>query len=293
MTNREFLEEAQAYEGCPKDFAERYAYFCGYQKMAFDMLKEFVRVCDKHGILYALSSGSLLGIVRDGGQIPWDYDVDLTVPYFEKDRLCRALDEDLDGRYRYYVPGRDSRYRPSIMRIVPKGYMHQVIHVDVFFLIGLPEDRNEREAYCREVREKVRARMYVAERLSDYPYPLKTKLHNSLLKLKYLARYGKEATGDNDALFSRYDLREAPCAAAVSTKCGKSVAPAARYLGAVKYHTKHGDFLVPGDYEEYLKMKYGDWTKYLPVEKRIREVEKQCRLFEWYEGRMRKASGKV
>lgn len=36
---------------------------------------------DKHSIPYHLEGGTLLGIVRDGDLLPWDYDVDISIPF--------------------------------------------------------------------------------------------------------------------------------------------------------------------------------------------------------------------
>ena len=285
MTNQEFLAEALAYEGCPESFREDYAYFCSYQALSVEMLKDFVRICTKHDIHYTLCAGSALGVVRDGGQIPWDYDVDVYVLYNEKEKLYRALDQDLDSRFYYCAPEKDPHYRPHIIRIVPKGYVHQAIHVDVFFLIGVPDNKEERDSYCKEIRERDLARRYVAQRLSEYPYPLWAKLHQKLLKYKYLLKFGRSATGDNSKLFNRYDIREVSYVTALTEKCGNTLHPKKRFLEPDVFQSDFGEVFLPNDHIAYLQMKYGDWKQYLPIEKRIREVEKHCRLFRWYEKR--------
>lgn len=43
------------------------------------MLIEFDRICQKYGIKYSIESGTLLGAVRDGGFIPWDDVVDVSM----------------------------------------------------------------------------------------------------------------------------------------------------------------------------------------------------------------------
>lgn len=285
MTNDEFLREALSSPACPDDFEESYRYFCQYQKMATDMLRDVAGICEKNGIIYTLSSGSVLGAVRDGGQIPWDYDVDLCVPFFEKDRLYEALEKDLDERFCFYAPEKDRDYRPVFVRVVPKGYMHQAVHVDVFFMIGLPDDPEERKAYCQEVRELACARMYVAEKLSDYPYSLRAKGEALLKKGRYLLKYGEDARGSHDTLYGRYDPRTVTYVSSLSVHCGKKISPASRYLEPEHIATAFGDLAVPKDHLKYLEEKYGDWQKYMPIEKRIGEVEKICKRFKWYEER--------
>ena len=284
MTNEEFLQEALASDKCPKDFEQDYAYFCKYQQMTIDTLRAFADACRKRGVHFQLAFGSLLGAVRDGGQIPWDYDVDVIVPYAEREQLFAALNEELDPKFCYYAPEKDREYRTSFPRIVPRGIPNQMIHVDVFYVTGLPEDDAECARYCKEIRDRFDARMYTTENLADYPYNLKFKLMRKLMKCRYLLRYGpKKARGDCSEVFSRYDLKTSTRATVISGRAGKKLDPAKWYLESTEYETREGTFPVTAYYEDFLKNRFGDWQKYFPIENRIAEVRKHCRKFRWYE----------
>lgn len=48
-------------------------------KVSFMLLQTVTAILDRHGVHYALTGGTLLGIVREGRFLPWDTDVDLMV----------------------------------------------------------------------------------------------------------------------------------------------------------------------------------------------------------------------
>ena len=70
MNHAEFLEEVKSSPLCPENFEAIYADFQGFQKAALNTLKEVHRVCENNAIAYQVAYGSLLGLIRDGGQIP-------------------------------------------------------------------------------------------------------------------------------------------------------------------------------------------------------------------------------
>lgn len=76
MTFDEFEREALGSDLAQDIFKTDYAEFRKLQCLAWDALKEFCRICEKNNINYMLGFGSLLGAIRDGGQIPWDYDIE-------------------------------------------------------------------------------------------------------------------------------------------------------------------------------------------------------------------------
>ena len=51
------------------------------------MLRVFAAVCERHGLRFWLTAGTLLGAIRHGGFIPWDDDVDVAMPRRDFERL--------------------------------------------------------------------------------------------------------------------------------------------------------------------------------------------------------------
>lgn len=285
MDNQEFLSEALSYSRCPDNFKEKYTLFCKYQKMAINMLRNLDDICMKHNIHYILSSGSLLGAVRDHGQIPWDYDVDVAIPFDERKQLYSALNDDLSDDFYYCNPDNSNDYTVSFVRIVPKSFPHEIVHLDVFFVIGLPEDSEEKKQYCKKVSDYTCARKYVLESFSNYPYSFKTKIKYSLLKIKYLMKLRNEAVKYQVDLYSKYDIHKAKNVAYLTSRVGKNIDKTYRFFDTVRLDTREGQFTVPSDYLEYLSEWYGEWKKYPSIDNRIQEVMNHCSIFEWYESK--------
>ena len=45
-----------------------------------EMVKQFAAICDEYRLKYVASGGTLLGVIRHNGFIPWDDDIDLMMP---------------------------------------------------------------------------------------------------------------------------------------------------------------------------------------------------------------------
>lgn len=91
------------------------------QSVLFDVLCDFDEVCRKHNIEYSLGGGSALGLVRHGGFIPWDDDVDLNITRENYEKLKAVFDEELSDRYWLHTPEKTKEYGLAFPRLRKKG----------------------------------------------------------------------------------------------------------------------------------------------------------------------------
>ncbi len=68
------------------------------QSLLNGLLQHFAEVCERHGLRYYLSNGTLLGAEKYSGFIPWDDDVDVLMPREDYDKLMH-LQEIHTERY--------------------------------------------------------------------------------------------------------------------------------------------------------------------------------------------------
>lgn len=71
------------------------------QLCELDIMKEFIRICDKHQLQYYMGYGSLLGAVRHQGFIPWDDDIDLHMPWDDYMKFKKLCATELNSAYTY------------------------------------------------------------------------------------------------------------------------------------------------------------------------------------------------
>lgn len=73
-----------------------------------DLLREFVRVCDKYRLRWYAYAGTLLGAIRHSGFIPWDDDIDVCMPREDYDILTKELAGEFKTPYFMQTPYTES-----------------------------------------------------------------------------------------------------------------------------------------------------------------------------------------
>lgn len=281
MNSEQFLREAITSGKAPEGFEKVYEDFKNYQRYALDTLKEFHRVCELHDIGYMLADGTLIGAIRNRGQIPWDYDIDVFVPLEQRDALIAALKQDLGKDYYFYCPEIDSKCRHFFMRVAPVGFRTEELHVDVFYFIGAPDDEEERKKIADRLDVLIESRYSKLVNPKEASYGnLKAYIKLSLDKLKVPKKSVESGYREFDSLKDRWPLIKANYVLRADSfnwdrrfnKGHFRCYYAEDFINTMLYETEVGTFRIPAGYDRFLTETYGDYMREPPIESCIREV---------------------
>ena len=131
------------------------------QNEELKILESTVSFLDSHNLNYYLACGTLLGAVRHKGFIPWDDDIDVTMPRPDYEKLlqlnrekslwpqslelCSFEDGTLNSPY--------MKLFDRTTKIVEENYSQDDVRslwIDIFPVDGVPADRKERVRHYRK-----------------------------------------------------------------------------------------------------------------------------------------------
>lgn len=243
------------------------------QKIQLDMLLEVKRICDKNHIKYSLIGGTLLGAIRHKGYIPWDDDADVGMLRDDYEKFRVLCESELDTDKYYFQDDRNTEgYRWGYGKLRRKNTLFmrenqkhlnfgQEIFIDVFPLDFAPDGMLMRRIHmfhCFCIRKALWSPVgAIVEK-------------NSCKKMLYklLERIRKEQ------IYKHY-YKLINCRKPSNTVRLNLFPTRKPYGFPIKFFEELIEIPFEGEtfmgskyYDEYLKIKYGDYMKLPPEEKR-------------------------
>lgn len=252
--------------------------FQNYQKLVLDSLSFFSNLCRDNNIDYYLAYGSLLGAIRDGGQIPWDYDVDVWVKIDDKDRLLEALKRSQSSDFYYDTRLINKKCRHYILRICPVNHNIDVIHLDIFWLFGANEKKKKRlEKKRKKVRTIMRHKFSRIDYVDDGIWP---KFRHIASKIIYF--FYPTFLCDN---FMKSIMKKSCCDVEYLAEDYESIFKREWFDSTMKIKFPNGEeYSVPCGYNDILNTIYGNYMnkpqfeityrEYNDSLKKIRKIDK-------------------
>ena len=284
MNAKGFLDEVMLSNCYSEGFEEIYYDFMNYQRLSLITLKEFHRICENNSIRYQLAYGSLLGAIRDKGQIPWDYDIDVFVPFCDRERLINALSKDLSQDFYFYCPDVSKKCRHYMMRVTPKGYRSEGLHVDVFYIIGAPE--KEPGAYGEKCLEVFRTRYdKLASIKEESMGSAKRYLRLLYNRLKALPYSINELDMAYIELCTHYSIWDSKYCISFDDESAKYVYETALLWDTTLIELPCGVFRITKNYDYVLKLIYGNYMSIPMLSKRMEEMSRMYKKLKYYENK--------
>lgn len=236
-----------------------------------DLLGDFHDFCKEHNLRYFVDYGSLLGTIRHKGFIPWDDDMDVSMPIKDYFEFCRLYKPSGDTVLLSQFSDNSSVVWPSTMTKLTKKTLitKQVFYplrfltpigMDIFPVVGFPFDTEEQLRFGEEMiamGEEWRTKIifnYGKKDLSDERNILVEKMKEIMLRYDYdsaeyigIAYFCKHMfNGDGNRALPKKWYRET------------------KVMDFEKYKVN-----VPSGYDSFLSYWYGDYMKLPPEEKRV------------------------
>lgn len=230
------------------------------QHKILEVYKEIKHICEKNDIHYYAIGGTALGAVRHQGFIPWDDDMDLGIPIDDFERFKKLCNKELQPPYEFtellWIGGKVHNSSttfletPCLMHF--KNYYG--VYVDIFPLIGSPNDPQERKKFQDEL-ESYKNRSMVFDRFpessnsnekslkkerTELIHRYKTKTSKKLLEFSFGSFHSNSAEGLKKPIIMKFEDTTIP---------------------------------VSSTYDEDLTDQYGNYMKIPPIQEQQRHLE--------------------
>lgn len=240
--------------------------------IVLDLIIEFDKVCKKHNIRYYLDGGSLLGAIRHGGFIPWDDDIDVTMPREDYNRFI-TLGGEFCHPYFMQTPYSDPKCYYSFVKIrnsnttaLSQMFKYQGFNQGIWISI-FPLDKFSLNSVCRDAYSRIGELTFD---LSTYMRMSNPNLDEKNKKrvLNYSGKRPLETYEEIQHLASQFNNTDTPYWGTLVLTIRdfqRKALPIKSYEVECYHKFENIELPIPQGYDDVLRQEYGDYMQLPPI----------------------------
>lgn len=262
------------------------------------IMDEIDRICSEDNIEYFLTAGTLLGAVRHGGMIPWDDDIDITMPRHDFEKFVNETYKKLDDRFYLDYHNTNKKYFKSYAKVRIKNTIFQEsainkkmdwgIWIDIFPLDNVSSSHSKKTI---NIKKNVQYLNSILEKKYVYRFKDCKKKKSKLLYIcsKFIST--KFVIRKREQLMKKYNNESNEYFINYGSQYSveKQTHEKSRYFPTKYIKFENKKYKAPNDIDYILKKLYGN--KYMelpPKEKRISHTPLFIKFSDGYEIDLRK-----
>ena len=131
------------------------------QLLELNLLKKVIEICEKYNLIYYIIGGSLIGVLRHKGFIPWDDDIDIGMPRKDYEIFLQVCNKEFSAEYGILNQEYDPTWNFNFVQVIDfrtKIEIHMTeiprtcnLWVDLFPIDGLPSNKIKREIHFKHI----------------------------------------------------------------------------------------------------------------------------------------------
>lgn len=244
------------------------------------ILDVFVKFCEDNNLKYFLTYGTLLGAIRHKGYIPWDDDIDVSMPRPDYERFIETFNNQ-ESDYKVIHHTINEKYPIPIAKVYDSrttlieqfsDKFNVGINIDIFPIDGLPDDKNKAVKHLKKV-IFWRNVQNTKNRSIAYKSIWYKNLLVLLLKLPTAFISDIKINKIISKLATTYDYKTSNFVANCTAPDGvhEILEKSKTYSDQTEVPFEGKTYKAPNGYDNYLKTIYGDYMKFPPLEQQVSE----------------------
>lgn len=244
------------------------------QQTELSILKDVAAFCEKNDINYCITSGTLLGAVRHSGFIPWDDDIDISMPRKDYEKFISFAHNFLEG-YEIISTKINNQYPIAIAKVRKCGTVMKepsMAHLDInhgVWIDVFPLDKvNNLETLGKRAHRFNLITTVINYKLKvSVPKKIVTKLICMILSIFSVAQLDEFRT----KIMTSDEKTDAEYYTSFASNLGpkKLFFNKDVYFPLKKIKFENEMFFAPAQSEVWLSSAYGDYMKLPPENERV------------------------